>query len=65
MDLEVPIEPLVTICTFRYLLELTRNRHGLMVLTTLIVLTNPHGIELVLLNQTQNRGPSVVSMWDF
>ena len=40
-------------------------RQQLMVLTTLIVLTKTHGIELVILNNTRTRGPSVTSMQDF
>ena len=40
-------------------------RHGLMVVTTPMVLTQTHGIVLVLLNHTCTRGPSVARMRDF
>ena len=40
-------------------------RQGLMVLTTPMVLTKTHGIELVILNHTRMRGPSVTRMRDF
>ena len=40
-------------------------RQGLMVLTTPMVLTKTHGIELVLLNHTRTRGPSVTRMRDY
>ena len=40
-------------------------RHGLMVLTTPMVLTQTHGIVLVLLNHTRTRGPSVTRVRDF
>ena len=39
--------------------------HGLMVLTTLMVLIQIHGIVLVLLNHTCTRGLSVARMRDF
>ena len=38
---------------------------GLMVLTTPMVLTQTHGIELVILNHTRTRGRSVTRMRDF
>ena len=40
-------------------------RHGLMVLTTPMVLTSTHGIVSVLMNNKHTRGPSVASMRDF
>ena len=40
-------------------------RQQLMVLTTPIVLTKTHGIELLILNHTRTRGPSVTHMRDF
>jgi hypothetical protein len=40
-------------------------RHGLMVLTTTMVFAQTDGIELVLLNHTCTRGPSVTRMQDF
>ena len=40
-------------------------RHGLLVLTTPMVLTQTHGIVLVLLNQTRTRGTSVTRMRTF
>ena len=40
-------------------------RQQLMVLTTPIVLTKTHGIELVILNHTRTRGPSGICMRDF
>ena len=41
------------------------HRQGLMVLTTTMILTLTHGIELVLLNHTRTRGPSITRMRDF
>ena len=40
-------------------------RHGLMVLTTPMVLTQTDGIVSVLLNHTRARGPSFTLMRDF
>ena len=40
-------------------------RHGLMLLTKLMVLTQTHGIVLLLLSHTSTRGPSVSRMRDF
>ena len=40
-------------------------RHGLVVLTTPMVLTKTHDIELLLLNHPHTRGPSVARMRRF
>ena len=40
-------------------------RQGLMVLTTTMVMTKTHGVELVILNPTRTRGPSVIRTQDF